>query len=319
LRTHLPHFNGQFIAHKDEGGALEGCRIKQYCDLVRNFEGPLQNVFVSDASDSAAFVYSADGTFEFTRDFVFDLDEARASSGLRELLAVRHAWTFDQLFFEKFRGQLLYWQTDSQNCAIFLTRGSRKPVIQDIVLEIKLLEKQLGLVLIPVWTPREHERILVADLGSKFSLNTDEWSLDRDILRNIFSICNFVPDVDVFATQHNTVAPTFFSRFFDSHAAGINFFAQALQPGKKYFCCPPVSLIIPCIRKLQAAPGVEFLLIVPEWHSAAFWPILFPHRHILWPRATVFASPAKFFFANQATSKVFSHRPNFGVLIVHVA
>jgi len=318
MRSYLPLFNGQFLTHKEEGGALERRQILNYCDAVKYSDGPLQNLFVSDASDSEAFVYKADGSFEIIQDYVFDENQARASSGLRELLAVKFALSSDRAVFQQYAGQLLFWQTDSKNCANFLIRGSRKEYIQNVVLEIKLLEKDLHLVIVPVWTPREHERILIADLGSKFSLNTDEWSLDRSILSSVFAQARFLPGVDCFATQQNAVVPNFFSRLFDSQAAGINFFAQTLLPSVNYFCCPPISLIIPCVRKLEALPHVSFLLLVPEWPSANFWPILFPHRRPIWPKADIFSTQASFFFANCASSKVFSARPNFSMLAICV-
>ena len=125
------------------------------------------NLFVSDASDSAAFVYRADGSFDFVQEFIFEPDQRILGSGLRELLAVRFALRFNSNYFRQFGSQYVFWQTDSQNCYGFLIRGSKKPAFEAVVREIRYLERQLAIQIIPVWTPRSHERIVIADLGSK--------------------------------------------------------------------------------------------------------------------------------------------------------
>ncbi len=49
----------------------------------------IDNLYVSDASESHAFVYKADGSFEYVRGFEFDEEQAKGGSGHRELLAIR--------------------------------------------------------------------------------------------------------------------------------------------------------------------------------------------------------------------------------------
>jgi len=183
------------------------------------------------------------------------------------------------------------------------------------VRQIKILENSLNIVIVPVWTPREHERIVVADFGSKFSLNSDEWSTNRTVLAGLLQELNFEPQVDCFASQHNAICPVFFSRTADSQAAGRNFFVQPLYPRIRYFCCPPVAMIIPCFRKLMSHSHLSFLLLVPDWPSAAYWPVLFLVDHkYRFTEVRKFAT--NFFYANLGSSKVFSEKPNFSMLAI---
>jgi hypothetical protein len=64
-------------------------------------------------------------------------------------------------------GQFIGKLTPKTVICIFLSRGSRKPLIQDIVADIKCQERKLDIRIIPVWKPRSHARIVLADMGSK--------------------------------------------------------------------------------------------------------------------------------------------------------
>jgi hypothetical protein len=314
LKDILYSFNGQFICAAEGAGAIEAQRIQKYCDVIRNSNCDLPDLFVSDASDTAAFVYHANGTFSYMTEFVFDAEQRLLGSGLRELLAVKFALESDPQYFAQFRNQTIFWQTDSQNCVSFLQRGSRRPHIQAVVRDIKRAEKHLDIVIVPVWTPREQERARVADIGSKFSLDSDEWSVDRSVLHSVFAAAGFFPTVDCFATVFNTVCFKFFSRDFSPDAVAVNFFVQSLVAEELYFCCPPVNLIVPCFRKLCGAGAVRALLLVPEWPSAGFWPVLFPDGRLHPVFTHVWRFKPSFFFANQATSNVFVRNPSFSML-----
>ena len=123
------------------------------------------------------------------REFELSEEESSASSGLRELLAVHKTLESDPGQFSEFSGGIVYWQTDSKNCYSYLTKGSRLPAVQKLVMDIKHRERKLDIKIVPVWTPRSQARIVEADLGSKLSSSTDEWCVDRRDLAEVF--CNF--------------------------------------------------------------------------------------------------------------------------------
>jgi hypothetical protein len=51
-------------------------------ELVRLTDESIPNLFVSDASDTHAFIYRADGEFQLVRDFEFSKEETSVSSGV---------------------------------------------------------------------------------------------------------------------------------------------------------------------------------------------------------------------------------------------
>jgi hypothetical protein len=315
LQEILQECNGQYIfsvatlAH-----VIDLTEMRERVSQVTASSTDMDNLYVSDASETHAFVYKADGSFEYIRDFEFDSEQKKCGSGHRELLAVKLALSMDAEQFQKAEATKIYWQTDSKNCFNFLTRGSRRPAIQKEVFSIKRMERKLNVLIIPVWTPREQYRLVMADMGSKFSHSTDEWSVSRTQLISLFAHVNFWPTVDAFASAHNHVCNKFFSLLPQTGAAGINFFAQKLSASEKYFCCPPTKLLIPCYRFLISQQGTQALLLLPEWHTANFWPYFFNgsqwKKHVV----SVAAFRAGFFFTNQATSVVFTALPKFRML-----
>ena len=283
----------------------------QYSLEVQHSASDIPNLFVSDASESHAFVYCADGTFAYVSDFEFSAAEANLSSGHRELLSIVFALETHPDVFCKFSPGKIFWQTDSKNVFNFLRRGSRKMEIQADVVKIKKLEKILSVKIVPVWTPREHARLQLADLGSKFSTSTDEWSVVRPVVDAVLNCINVKPTIDAFASVHNKICDRFFSLIPQTGASGVNFFAQSLCTKEVYFCCPPISQILPCFKKLISQPGLTAILLVPDWKSHVFYPYLFNGHHCQSQIQKIFPFQPTFSFSNMASSTVFSKSPKF--------
>ena len=98
------------------------------------------------------------------------------------------------------------------------------------------------------------------------------------------------------------------------HSSGVNFFAQSLSVHEQYFLCPPVSLVLPCFKKVCSVPNISAVLIIPEWTGHVFWPFLFNGTTMQSCIRYIYRFKASFSFANAATSNVFSRNPNFFML-----
>ena len=61
--------------------------MKKIVEIISNTSKKVDNLFVSDASESSAFIFYS-GDFHLVNDFEFDNFEKNTSSGHRELLAV---------------------------------------------------------------------------------------------------------------------------------------------------------------------------------------------------------------------------------------
>ena len=187
---------------------------------------------VSDASERVAFVYEAN-KWKIVEEFVLEEGERALSSGHRELKAVvktieRHADFLAQ------GARKIYWATDSKNVCAFLERGSKKADIQKDVIDIKLAERSMGIEIEPIWLPRESQQIDMADIGSKLSISTDEWSIDRKTYNTATNYLGLRPTVDAMATDRNKMCSKFFSAIPQQGSSGINFFAQKLSPREIY-------------------------------------------------------------------------------------
>ena len=317
LQEHLIAFNGKLIP-ASKAGARVVCyeEISQLIQLICYSEEMVSNLIISDASDTTAFVFLKD-KFVQTKEFEFDAEEQDLSSGHRELLATLKFLEDCKQNKVKFSSSIVYWQTDSKNNFIFLSRGSRKSRIQQDVVSIKFLERELGITIIPVWTPRSHSRIILADLGSKFSQSTDEWGIPRATLRDIFAQFHLVPTVDCFASEPNKVCDVFFSKIPQTGCSGINFFVQTLHSDQVYFCCPPVKEIVHTFKTLTSTANISSVLIIPLWNSANFWPFLHNGRNFRNPIVDHIVFQSEFLVFNKVDN-IFAKKPNFSMVALKI-
>jgi hypothetical protein len=80
--------------------------------------------------------------------------------------------------------------------------------------------------------------------------------------------------VDVFASYLNARCKKFYSKTAQPGTAGIDFFAQTLQAGQIYYCCPPVKLVAHCIKKIWSSKNIKAVLVLPHWTGATYWSLL---------------------------------------------
>ena len=317
LRDNLIKFNGKLIPVTKEANKTVGHQeVSHFIKQVCYSEELLPDLVVSDASESHAFVFHKD-QFIKVQDFEFDEYETTLSSGHRELLATLKYLEHCKKTKFQFTSPIIYWQTDSKNNFSFLTKGSRKPRIQKDIVKIKFLELEMGITIIPIWTPRSHSRIILADLGSKFSQSSDEWGVSRNRLKQIFSQFNVSPTIDAFASEVNSVCSRFFSKIPQNNCSGINFFAQKMEANQVYFCCPPVKEIIFTFKKLIHSPNIVAILIIPAWPSANFWTFLHNGKTFRSEIKDVIIFDPEFLVFNHVNS-IFSRKPKFKMLALKI-
>ena len=101
----------------------------------------------------------------------------------------------------------------------------------------------------------------------------DDCSLDCAIFKQLDS--RWGPHtIDRFASHYNAQLPRFNSCFWNPGTEGVDAFTCDWSKHVNWLC-PPVYLIPHVIRHASkcCAKGT---LVVPEWPSAPFWPIIFP-------------------------------------------
>jgi hypothetical protein len=230
-------------------------------------------IWCGDASNVAVCAYSID-TGKDTY-FIGKLlpAECQLSSGGRELLTVKKALEAHRLITGPWKqNTLLYWLTDSTNLVTFLTKGSTKPAIQVIVIEVLCLARSLNCILQPIHLLRDDPRIVIADAGSK-APDSDDWSIDQDSFKWLErELGPFT--LDCFADESNNKVPRFFSNFLCPTSLGVDAFCHSWE-NENCWICPPVSKILSVVKKLDNTKG-RGVLIIPKWTTASFWPYLFP-------------------------------------------
>ena len=97
--------------------------------LIRDTELPVKTLHVSLTDDAHTFVYLDDGSFAYVQESAVE-PGLYQGSGHRALAAVLSTLKSEMSFLQGHALVKVYWQTDSRNCFLFLSKGSRQPAIQ---------------------------------------------------------------------------------------------------------------------------------------------------------------------------------------------
>ena len=156
---------------------------------------------VTDTSSRGMFGYQLSTKYEVILRKIFTAEEAKASSTVRELLALKNIYTSDLAL--RFSGLNVVHYTDNMAVQTIMEIGSKKPHLLEIVLEIFHACKAMNIRLSVVWKPRDHPLLQHADLGSK-SFDETAYSLDFSSFMVIMEYFNDVSiDVDAMANLWN--------------------------------------------------------------------------------------------------------------------
>jgi hypothetical protein len=166
------------------------------------------------------------------------------------------------------RYQRVKWFSDNTGVCSIVSKGSMKPELQDLSFKIFKFCMENCIQLEIEWLPREKNDI--ADYFSKV-IERDDWGISLHILDLIQCRWGNL-EIDFFASKHNAKLDCFYSRFLCEGTSGVDAFTYNWGNVFGLFV-PPIILIPRVLCKMQAcrARGV---LIVPEWKSASFWPLI---------------------------------------------
>lgn len=165
-------------------------------------------------------------------------------------------------------GNKIKWITDSKNVVSIVQVGSTKPYLQDISIQIDQLCSINDIELLPVWMPRKN--IQHADFLSRCS-DSDDWGISAYIFDDFNKVWGPY-SIDCFATDYNAKCNRFYSRWWCPRTLGIDAFKFSWSR-ENCWLVPPPRLICKVIHKLKA-DKTSGTLVVPEWKSAPFWPLL---------------------------------------------
>ena len=191
---------------------------------------------------------------------------AQASSTWRELRAIELVLSS---VLHEIKGKECRHRTDNQAAVRILQVGSKKPELQEIAVRIFKLCREHCIRLVPEWIPREqNER---ADFLSK-AIDHDDWCLSHEIFQYLDEWWG-PHSIDCFASVHARQLPRYCSRWWNPGCEAVDAFTIPWE-GENLWLCPPIYLIGDVIERLYAEK-CHGTLVIPEWKSAWWWPLLF--------------------------------------------
>ena len=264
-------------------------------------------VVYTDASNSGYAGYTVEHGYHIAHR-LWSEEEAALSSTWRELRAVRLVL---ESLVGKLRGHRLRWFTDNQNVVRIISTGSKKPSLQKEALAIYSFAISNGVHIEPEWIPRDENQ--KADLLSK-QPDQDDWSIHPNVFKDLDEAWG-PHTIDRFANYCNTQLTRFNSRFWNPGTEAVDTFTCNWE-GEMNWLCPPPHLIPRTIQHAKRTHACG-TLIVPEWPSAPFWPMIFPNGQqpapfivamVLLPKSASLICPGR------AGSSLFKREPNANLL-----
>jgi hypothetical protein len=195
--------------------------------------------------------------------------------------------------------------------------GSPVPELQRLALAIHTVCREKNIKLRVEWRPREDARMVEADLASRM-FDTDDYGCSEKDFEKIIEWARFKPTFDLLASPSNAKCVNFAVRFPENNRRDwVNAFTLNWKILGEVFACPPPGLIIPVLRQfaIQKATGI---LMIPEWKSAKFWPVICPDgEHFLNMFVRYMRFSPKLVVGPEVVSDTFRRRQNFLALRVN--
>ena len=174
-------------------------------------------------------------------------------------------------FQTKLRNERVRWFTDNQNVVKIVQHGSSKPALQAEALGIFSLCVNNYIRIEPEWIPREQNEL--ADYYSRL-VDYDDWMLNPVVFAWLDNLWG-PHTIDRFANSWNTQLERFNSRFWAPGSEAVDAFTCTWVDENNWWL-PPIYLIPRVIRHAQKSKA-KGTLIVPQWLSSPFWPLLYPN------------------------------------------
>ena len=85
----------------------------------------------------------------------------------------------------------IYWLSASQSLVILLCRGVLSPVLQDLILTVRSLERDMAVHLTAIYVPFRPPPSHLLGLSIRLPFSTDEWAVRRSDLATVFAALRF--------------------------------------------------------------------------------------------------------------------------------
>ena len=156
----------------------------------------------SDASNSGlASVYKEKGKPNSCYKSFLDQEKSQNSTW-RELEVIQFSLDSSK---NKFENKAIFWYTDNYACSLILSKGSNKPTLHDLALDIHKISSAHNIDLNVCWIPMEESK--EADRLSKH-VDYDDWFTTKDLVKMLTNKWGKI-SIDRFASHTNTKTQRF--------------------------------------------------------------------------------------------------------------
>ena len=187
------------------------------------------------------------------------------SSSFREVKAIRLVL---ESYSEELRGKDVLHRTDNKNAEIVLSVGSRKKELHQEAVAVYKLCRQLNIRLSVEWVSRDNN--VEADILSRFD-DPNDYMLDPFCFHYIDEVWG-PHTVDRFASVQTKQLERYCSRYRNPGCEAVDAFTVTWSDENNWLFPPPY--LIPRVLRHMSAGGEDGTLLVPQWPSAVWWPLL---------------------------------------------
>ena len=199
----------------------------------------------------------------------WSLEEMGRSSTFRELRATRRVL---EALAPHLKGSEVLHRTDNKNTEITLSIGSRQADLHDEAVSVYKLCRAYDIRLTVEWVSRDYN--VVADELSRIE-DENDYMLDRSCFRSLDRLWG--PHlVDRFASEKTKQLDRFCSRFLNPGCEAADAFTVSWTGVNNWLFPPP--FLVPRVLRHMSVGKEDGTLLVPEWRSAPWWPLLVTRR-----------------------------------------
>jgi hypothetical protein len=177
-----------------------------------------------------------------------------------------------ECFSPRLRGQAVLLRSDNMtNVANICRGGGRSESNTMLARRIWEVCESHSILLRAEYHPGEINQL--ADQLSRTEWERADWMLHPHLFKAADTLWGPLT-IDMFASAGNHQVPRYFSRGEDPFAEATDALRQ-VWTGLDAYANPPFSLFGVILRKIEQE-AATVVLILPEWRTAAWWPLLYP-------------------------------------------
>jgi hypothetical protein len=230
-----------------------------------------QVIMYTDASSTGCGAWSAQcGGLTFNQTWE-DTDSGKSSTW-REMKGVALAI---HAFLPRVAKKKIKIFTDNKGVVSIINKGSMNQELQEISIDVFNVCRRRNIEIDVQWVPRElNTKADIYQLSRE--IDFDDWGISTSFFRFMDNLWG-PHTTDRFADNFNAKIEKFNSKFWCPGSSHVDAFSTNWA-GDNNWLVPPISLVSKTIKHLKVCKA-RGTLIVPDWPSASFWPILFAENN----------------------------------------